>query len=164
MGATKLRRSRPNLPCAFLLIRLPSPWRQSRFKVLIAFGDTPRVSSFDRASTMLRAQKSGLEQAWNLLASASGSVRSARPPHLEVLSGHPVNAIVGYADELEADLIVVGSHRRGGLEPFLIGSVSDGIVRHASMPVLVVPLTNETQKAGRYAARPAAAYGLAPAA
>ena len=37
-----------------------------------------------------------------------------------------------------ADLIVVGSHGRGTVGRFLIGSVSDHVVRNAPCPVLVV--------------------------
>lgn len=55
-----------------------------------------------------------------------------------VWEGEPGEAIVGAAEAEGADLIVVGSHGRGPVGRFLVGSVSDFIVRHASCPVLVV--------------------------
>jgi nucleotide-binding universal stress UspA family protein len=46
--------------------------------------------------------------------------------------------IVALAEELEADLIVMGSRGLGGVRRALMGSVSDSVVRHAHCPVLVV--------------------------
>jgi nucleotide-binding universal stress UspA family protein len=48
------------------------------------------------------------------------------------------DAIVAAADAENADLIVVGSHGRSGVSRFLIGSVSDYVVRHAHCPVMVI--------------------------
>ena len=55
-----------------------------------------------------------------------------------VWDGDPGEAIVAAADSENADLIVVGSHGRSGVSRFLIGSVSDHVVRHAHCPVMVV--------------------------
>jgi nucleotide-binding universal stress UspA family protein len=46
--------------------------------------------------------------------------------------------IVGLAEELGADLIVIGSRGLGGMKRLLMGSVSESVVRHAHCPVLVV--------------------------
>ena len=50
----------------------------------------------------------------------------------------PTQAIVQLASDLEADLVVVGTHGRTGLARFLLGSVAEGVVRRAPCPVLVV--------------------------
>jgi nucleotide-binding universal stress UspA family protein len=55
-----------------------------------------------------------------------------------VWEGDPGEAIIDAAQAESADMIVVGSHGRGAVGRFLIGSVSDHVVRHASCPVLVV--------------------------
>lgn len=55
-----------------------------------------------------------------------------------VWEGDPGEAIIDAAQAEGADMIVVGSHGRGTVGRFLIGSVSDHVVRHASCPVLVV--------------------------
>ncbi len=55
-----------------------------------------------------------------------------------VWDGDPGEAIVAAAESEKADLIVVGSHGRSGVSRFLIGSVSDYVVRHAHCPVMVV--------------------------
>lgn len=52
--------------------------------------------------------------------------------------GNEAEHITGVAEELGADLIVVGSRGLGGLRRALMGSVSESIVRHAHCPVLVM--------------------------
>lgn len=55
-----------------------------------------------------------------------------------VWEGDPGESIIEAARAEHADLIVVGSHGRSAVGRFLIGSVSDHVVRNASCPVLVV--------------------------
>ena len=55
-----------------------------------------------------------------------------------VWEGDPGESIVEAALAEGADMIVVGSHGRGTVGRFLIGSVSDYVVRQAACPVLVV--------------------------
>ena len=55
-----------------------------------------------------------------------------------VWEGDPGEAIIEAAAAERADMIVVGSHGRGTVGRFLIGSVSDHVVRNAPCPVLVV--------------------------
>jgi nucleotide-binding universal stress UspA family protein len=52
--------------------------------------------------------------------------------------GDPDKEIVRFAEDLHADLIVLGSRGLGSLRRALLGSVSDSVVRHAHCPVLVV--------------------------
>ena len=46
--------------------------------------------------------------------------------------------IVGLAEELGADLIVIGSRGLSGMKRLVMGSVSESVVRHAPCPVLVM--------------------------
>jgi nucleotide-binding universal stress UspA family protein len=55
-----------------------------------------------------------------------------------VLSGDPVQEITKFSSARNANLIVVGTQGKHGLERFFLGSVAEGIVRHAHCPVLVV--------------------------
>jgi nucleotide-binding universal stress UspA family protein len=48
-------------------------------------------------------------------------------------------AILGEAQALMSDLIVIGSHGRSGFERLLLGSVTEKVVRKAPCPVMVVP-------------------------
>jgi nucleotide-binding universal stress UspA family protein len=52
--------------------------------------------------------------------------------------GRTIDEVVKVGDELEADLLVVGSRGHGGLRRMLLGSHSDGIVHCTHRPVLVV--------------------------
>jgi nucleotide-binding universal stress UspA family protein len=52
--------------------------------------------------------------------------------------GRPVEEITQLADDEHADLVVMGTHGRTGLQRMLIGSVTERVVRTAKMPVLTV--------------------------
>lgn len=58
---------------------------------------------------------------------------------VEIASGDVVHEICAAADRHEVDLIVVGSHDRGLLSRLVEPSVSQGVVRSSTRPVLVVP-------------------------
>jgi nucleotide-binding universal stress UspA family protein len=55
-----------------------------------------------------------------------------------VWEGDPGDMIVDAAEAEHTDLVVVGSHGRGAVGRFFLGSVSEHVVRHAPCPVLVV--------------------------
>lgn len=55
--------------------------------------------------------------------------------------------IVDYARQQGADLIVVGSHGRTGLDRLLLGSVAEGVIHHAGVPVLLVRPEQTAEKA-----------------
>src|SRR5215210_2399489 len=74
-----------------------------------------------------------LQQESEFVADAGGAVREA---HL--VMGPPVDTILDLAEEVDADLLVVGSRERGTLEHLIVGSVSEGVVHHATRPVLVL--------------------------
>ena len=57
---------------------------------------------------------------------------------LERISGETVDSIVALADSKNADLIVLGNRGRSAVTSALLGSVSHGVLRHSSRPVLVV--------------------------
>lgn len=57
----------------------------------------------------------------------------------KVLQGQPLSALLEYADEIEAEMIVLGSHGHGFLGSLLLGSVAEGCVRKAKLPALIVP-------------------------
>lgn len=69
-------------------------------------------------------------------------VDKARADGLKVRSvlrtGVPHEEIVGLAQDERADLIVIGTHGRGGMSRALLGSVTDRVVRMAVCPVLTV--------------------------
>jgi nucleotide-binding universal stress UspA family protein len=58
--------------------------------------------------------------------------------------------IVRATDALDADLVVMGSHGRGGVDRVLVGSTCDAVVRSAPCPVLVVPPGAGPPRDGRF--------------
>lgn len=75
---------------------------------------------------LLREQVENIEE-------AGGSVAET---HMR--EGRPAREIIDLSKEIGAGLIVVGSKGLSGLERFVLGSVSEAVVRYASCPVLVV--------------------------
>ena len=53
--------------------------------------------------------------------------------------GNPGSQILERATSLRADLIVMGTHGRGGFERFMLGSVAERVLRKATCPVMTVP-------------------------
>ncbi|MFB6068337.1 MAG: universal stress protein [Halobacterium sp.] len=60
------------------------------------------------------------------------------PNEAVVRQGNPGRTIVAYADEVDADLVAMGTHGRTGLDRRLVGSVAERTVRRATHPVLTV--------------------------
>jgi len=62
------------------------------------------------------------------------------PATIEIVlrTGDARDAIVDVANELHADLIVMGTHGRRGVRRALIGSIAEGVVRAAPCPVLTI--------------------------
>jgi len=57
---------------------------------------------------------------------------------VQLVDGKPTDAILAAVDTIGADLIVMGTHGRQGLQRMLLGSVAEHVVRRASVPVLTV--------------------------
>jgi len=56
----------------------------------------------------------------------------------KILEGDPSEQIMTYADEVKADLIVVGHRGLGGFKRLLLGSTSSEVVKYSNQSVLVV--------------------------
>ncbi len=63
------------------------------------------------------------------------------PAERRILEGHPAEDILKLAEESNISLIVVGSIGVTGLDRFLLGSVTEKVVRNSKVPVLVVRAT-----------------------
>ncbi|SEK48522.1 universal stress protein [Haloferax larsenii] len=69
------------------------------------------------------------------------------PVETEIRVGLPHQAIVGYSDERDVDLVVMGTHGTSGLERYLIGSVAERVIRLSDVPVMCIPPTDEDDAA-----------------
>ncbi len=63
--------------------------------------------------------------------------------HLYAPVGSPKEEIIEKADDIDADLILIGSHTRKGLSYMLLGSTADGVVQASKCDVLVVRAPSE---------------------
>lgn len=72
--------------------------------------------------------------------------RSVLSPSVQVttheVSGDPADGILAVADEVDADLVVVGARGLGTVERFLRGSVSTKVAHHSHCDVLIVEHDN----------------------
>ena len=56
----------------------------------------------------------------------------------KLMEGMPAQAIVEHANDISAEMIVMGTHGHSGFKRFLLGSTAERVVRMASVPVLSV--------------------------
>ena len=65
------------------------------------------------------------------------------PVDTAVVEGKPSREIVRYAEDEGCDLVVMGTHGRGGIDRLLLGSVAESVIRASSIPVTAVPVGAE---------------------
>jgi nucleotide-binding universal stress UspA family protein len=79
------------------------------------------------------------EQAKDLVEKAATKLSAAGfQVATELVEGDPKSQILDASKEWHADMIVLGSHGWSGLNRFLMGSVSEGVVRHAHCSVEII--------------------------
>lgn len=101
------------------------------------YGGLPMETALEGVSDALRNEGRSAVDRVEELAPADVPVETA------VLEGAPSQAIVDDADSTECDLIVMGTHGRGGIDRLLLGSVTERVVRRAPVPVLTVQVDPE---------------------
>jgi len=94
----------------------------------------PSLRTLDNYSRLARDEAMRLlrREAWNT------RVAGGRVVGEHLREGQPAEEIIVLAEELDADLVVVGSSRAGRVKRLITGSVSEGVVHRASCPVLIV--------------------------
>ena len=96
-----------------------------------SFANLPMETSWESVTTMLRDEGEDALRAAEDRAGADRVVTAMR-------EGPPSREIVDYAAEEGCDLVVMGTHGRGGLNRLLLGSVAERVVRTLEVPVLTV--------------------------
>ena len=56
-----------------------------------------------------------------------------------LVQGETVKTILNEAKRLSADIIMMGSHKKGALSRLLLGSTSEGVLHHSDIPVMIIP-------------------------
>ena len=95
----------------------------------------------DEANTLVEETAARLSQC--LKAEESQFSASSKPIAAEVLEGNGKERIVECAREWHADMIVMGSHGRQGIEKLFLGSVSQAVLTEAPCSVEIVKKNSE---------------------
>lgn len=104
---------------------------------LSSLSGVPTEGSWEGVSTALEREG---EEALDLVGKAAADREV--PVERVRLEGRPSQQIVTYAREVDCDLVVMGTHGRGGLNRLLLGSVAERVVRSSTVPVLTVQDTD----------------------
>jgi nucleotide-binding universal stress UspA family protein len=99
---------------------------------IVGFPDGALVATADIAARMAEGSRAGLDA---VLAKRTGGKIQVDGVLREGVAWEEINRV---ADELDADLIVIGTHGRKGLARALLGSVAENVVRTATRPVLTI--------------------------
>jgi len=98
-----------------------------------------RISGFQRELIFKHFSKNGLTVESN---DSSGAVYLYKPAgiriHLKCMPGNPVDSICTFADQVNADLVIVGNRGLGGVGGLVLGSVSERVVHKCTRTVMVV--------------------------
>ena len=63
---------------------------------------------------------------------------------MELLQGKPGEQVVAKGNEIDADMIIIGSHGNSSVFDTLAGSAGQDIIQHAGRPVLLVPVPKDS--------------------
>jgi len=87
----------------------------------------------------LTVQVDGAERSAKILEEACKNL-DIPDTHLKLVnrSGDPASTIIEVAEEENADMIIICTHGMGAMKRFLLGSVTDKVVHHATVPVLIM--------------------------
>ncbi len=100
---------------------------------VIGFPDGALVATADIASRIQEAARQGLDAAVSARQGRDGvKIESV------LREGQPHEEIAAVADEMHADLIVIGTHGRKGIARALLGSVAENVIRTVKRPVLTI--------------------------
>ncbi len=97
------------------------------------------VAGRDALARIETYEKAASDAANAVLAKAKKTAEAAGVPcnTLHVSDRLPADGIVGTADDLGCDLIVMGSHGRRGINKLLLGSQAQNVLTHTKKPVLI---------------------------
>ena len=104
----------------------------AKITLLNVVEDIPNWAAINLPADIIDKSLQASRDELKAIANASG-----RKMEVEVRTGHSYNTILDVAEEKQADLIIVASHRPG-LQDYFLGSTAAKVVRHAKCSVLVI--------------------------
>ena len=110
--------------------------------ILLSVPEVPEVQNYRAAAEVVEKLRSKAEI--NMEKFLNAVARSLREEGINVrtmVSGNrPAVTIVEVSEEVNADMIMITSRGRGGMDLFMMGSVAHRIVEHTMRPVMLVPV------------------------
>jgi nucleotide-binding universal stress UspA family protein len=100
-----------------------------------SYAGAPMEAAWEGIDDLLRSDAEDAVAAFETRASDSDV-----PVETATADGSPSREIIRYAERNDCDLVVMGTHGRGGIDRLLLGSVTEKVVRGSSVPVLTVRL------------------------
>jgi nucleotide-binding universal stress UspA family protein len=100
--------------------------------------DNTLITPVDVSGDFPQTEEGQRAMAQHLLRTIEASLPPNERAFTVLREGDPATEIVAAAKEFDAGLIVIGTHRRGALARFFLGSVSHAVVRRSHCPVLLV--------------------------
>jgi nucleotide-binding universal stress UspA family protein len=97
----------------------------------------------DQPEELVGMEKREAERLLNEQATSMPELQGVRP-QIMVVAGDPFDGILKTAADVNADLIVMGSHRKQLLRDIVVGTTIERVIRKGSFPVLMV--NNEAQR------------------
>jgi len=98
------------------------------------FPEGSYIPTADEAARIASAAQKALDQAMDALPPVDGAAK----PEAILRKGAPAEEVLRAADELSADLIVMGTHGRGFFSRALMGSIAQDVIRRSTKPVLTL--------------------------
>ena len=128
-------RAERSVPVAAMLARA-SHGSVILLQVLSTVGELGPVVPTSYSTTLLEEERHEVNA--YLVRIASLPVLSGVPTETEVLNGPPAIAILDALTTYKADVVVITSHGRTGITRWALGSVAEHVIRHATVPIVVL--------------------------
>ncbi|HZM59291.1 MAG TPA: universal stress protein [Vicinamibacterales bacterium] len=115
-------------------------WYESSIAVFHVCAPVP-VTAYATVASMMPPTLASGDNRKDVLAAMKDFVKAdaSVPIDFEIGEGNAAREIIVQANASRSDLIVMGTHGRSGFERFVLGSVTERVLRHAGCPVLTVP-------------------------
>ena len=118
-------------------LRLSQAYKAHAYVAFVVPGDAFMLADPDAYVVAKEAARRDLENLKAELKKTHSCVEG-KDYHLYLLEGDVATSILTFAEQKQVDLIVVGTHGRGGLEKALMGSVAETVFRASEIPVLTI--------------------------
>ncbi|HVX85488.1 MAG TPA: universal stress protein [Phycisphaerae bacterium] len=127
---------RPNHPALHAALNLATPLR-AQLAIVHVLEPLP-APNIDTAANAADLDQAGRADAHALMSALEHEIPPNALAFTVLRHGPAASEILAAAADFNADLIIMGAHRRGALARFFLGSVSAGVLRHARCPVMLI--------------------------